>query len=217
MITSKDFILRLLRYKDVLNKLKSLGFVKVFSDNLVDSAGVSSSQVRKDFALLSISGNKRGGYRIDDLITQLNIVLGKDKLQEVIIVGCGKIGQALMNYTGFQKEGIKIIAGFDLAPEKIDQTTGVPIYGMDSLPAFVKEQHVKVGIIAVPLNAAKETADALIDAGVLGILNFAPVRLKAPDETNAIINNMNIEHEIENLFYFVNTAQKARTKKNTGN
>lgn len=217
MITSRDFILRLLRYKDVLNKLKSLGFVKVFSDNLVDAAGVSSSQVRKDLALLNITGNKRGGYRIEDLISQLNIVLGKDKLQEVIIVGCGKIGQALMNYTGFQKEGIKIIAGFDLEPEKIDKNTDIPIYGMDALDDLVKEHAIKVGILAVPLNAAKEITDTMIAAGVLGILNFAPVRLKAPEETNAIINNVNLEHEIENLFYFVNATQKSKTKKSTTN
>ena len=96
-----EIIKRLSQYKSVLQKLKTLGFVKVFSDNLGDAIGVSSSLVRRDFTAFGLTGNKRGGYNIDELITRLNTILGKEDVQRIIIVGCGKIGTALMNYTGF--------------------------------------------------------------------------------------------------------------------
>lgn len=206
MIENKDFVQRLLKYKDVLSKLKSLGFVKVFSDNLVDAVGVSSSQVRKDFALLKISGNKRGGYKIDQLIGDLNEVLGKKKLQEVIIVGCGKIGAALMQYRRFDEEGIKIIAGFDTDTAKHNPEGETPIYPMEKIKEIVKARQVKVGIITVPHASATNVLDELMAAGIKGVLNFAPVSLRSTEK--CIINSINIEHEIENIFYFVKMREK---------
>lgn len=205
---NKEFILRLLRYKDVLNKLKSLGFVKVFADNLVDAAGVSSSQVRKDFSLLKIMGNKRGGYRIDDLSEGLNAVLGKKELNKVIIVGCGKIGMALMKYHYFEKEGIKIVAGFDVVPEKMDKEAEIPILPLENLKSYIKEHNIKVGIITVPESSAAQILESMIAAGIKGVLNFTPIRLKT--ESSCIINNVNIAHEIENLIYFVNASEKTK-------
>lgn len=205
---NREFILRLLRYKDVLNKLKSLGFVKVFADNLVDAAGVSSSQVRKDFSLLRIMGNKRGGYRIDDLIEELNAVLGKKDLNKVIIVGCGKIGMALMKYNYFEKEGIKVIAGFDIDPEKLNKDTEIPILPIENLKTFIKENTIKFGIITVSESSAAQVLDMMINAGIKGVLNFAPIRLKT--ESSCIINNVNIAHEIENIIYFVNATEKTK-------
>lgn len=205
---NREFILRLLRYKDVLNKLKSLGFVKVFADNLVDAAGVSSSQVRKDFSLLRIMGNKRGGYRIDDLIEELNVVLGKKELNKVIIVGCGKIGMALMKYNYFEKEGIKIVAGFDVDPEKLTKEGEIPILPLENLKGYIKDNNIKVGIITVSETAAAQTLEAMINAGIKGVLNFAPIRLKT--ESSCIINNVNIAHEIENIIYFVNATEKTK-------
>ncbi|MDD5408814.1 MAG: winged-helix domain-containing protein, partial [Candidatus Omnitrophica bacterium] len=110
MITNKSCIIRLSRYKNSLHRLRALGFVKVFSDNLADAIGVLPSQVRKDFSLFGISGNKRGGYQVDSLIEKLNTILGKEQTQEVIVAGLGNIGNALMKYKGFEKEGIRISA-----------------------------------------------------------------------------------------------------------
>lgn len=208
MTLNRDFVTRLLRYKDVLTKLKSLGFVKVFSDNLVDAAGVSSSQVRKDFSLVKITGNKRGGYKIDELIENLNNVLGKKEIQKVIIVGCGKIGSALMKYTHFEHEGIKIVAGFDNDPEKVKQQNDIPILSIEKMKAFVKDNNIKIGILAVPETEAAQLFEEMIAAGIKGVLNFTPIRLKT--ESPCIINSVNIAHEIENLVYFVNATEKTR-------
>ncbi|MGD0785755.1 MAG: redox-sensing transcriptional repressor Rex [Sedimentisphaerales bacterium] len=203
-MSSRSRILRLSRYKNASLRLKSLNFVKVFSDNLADATGVTASQVRKDFSIFGISGNRRGGYQIDELLTQLNKVLGKDKLQKFIVVGVGNMGRALINYPGFVKSEIKIVAGFDLDPSKYNRKADAPVFPMDELAGYVKTNEVELGIIAVPDFAAQEVFDKLIQAGVKGVLNFAPIRLRS-ENTDVVVHNLNLETEIENLIYFVNT------------
>ncbi len=203
-MSSRSRILRLSRYKNASLRLKSLNFVKVFSDNLADATGVTASQVRKDFSIFGISGNRRGGYQIDELLTQLNKVLGKDKLQKFIVVGVGNMGRALINYPGFVKSEIKIVAGFDLDPSKYNRKADAPVFPMDELAGYAKTNEVELGIIAVPDFAAQEVFDKLIQAGIKGVLNFAPIRLRS-ENTNVVVHNLNLETEIENLIYFVNT------------
>ncbi len=211
MITNKNCIIRLSRYKNALYRLQALGFVKVFSDNLADAIGVTSSQVRKDFSLFGVGGNKRGGYQIDVLLERLNTILGKDKVQKVIVAGAGHIGTALMRYKGFEKEGIKIIAGFDIDPARFNKDAPVPVLAMDELKDFVKKNEIRIGIIAVPDIAAQQVADIMFSAGVKGALNFAPIRLKSPEE--CVVNNINVELELENVIYFVNAAAKTKARK----
>ncbi|MDD5440372.1 MAG: winged-helix domain-containing protein, partial [Candidatus Omnitrophica bacterium] len=110
---NKNVIIRLSRYKNALVRLKYMGFVKVFSDNLADSIGVTPSVVRKDFSMFDLCGNKRGGYNIEELLRKLNSILGKNEIQKVILAGAGKLGTALLKYKGFEKEGIRISACFD--------------------------------------------------------------------------------------------------------
>src|SRR5512136_90353 len=91
-MANRSCIIRLSRYKNALNRLKALNFVRVFSDNLADAAGVTAAQVRKDFSLFGITGNRRGGYRVDELIEQINKVLGKDRIHNFVLVGIGNLG-----------------------------------------------------------------------------------------------------------------------------
>lgn len=126
---NKDFILRLTKYKRLIHKLKALGFEKVFSNNLGDAIGVTPALVRKDFSILHLSGNKRGGYNIDMLVEEFDRILGGTSQQNVIIVGCGRIGTALMEYNGFSSDDLNIIAGFDQYPEKVDNPQKFPYTG----------------------------------------------------------------------------------------
>ena len=208
MITNKNCIIRLSRYKNALYRLQALGFVKVFSDNLADAVGGTASQVRKDFSIFGISGNKKGGYQIDSLLEKLNSILGKDQLQRVIVIGAGHIGSALMRYRGFEKEGIKIVAGFDIDPSKINRSASVPVLPLEEAKAFIKSNGIRIAILAVPDIAAQTAADLICTSGIKGILNFAPLRLKAAE--GCIINNVNLEIELENLIYFVNVIEKTK-------
>lgn len=206
MTLNRRCIIRISRYKNALKRLKGLGFVKVFSGNLADAAGVTSSQVRKDFSLFGITGNRRGGYNVDELITKIREILGKNELQKVVIVGVGNIGKALLRYKGFESGGIKIVAAFDIDPDKYSRSFEVPILPLEKFREFVQEHDIKIGILAVPEIAAHHVSEIMISAGIKGILNFAPIQLRAADDV--IVSNINLEVELENLIYFVNVRDK---------
>jgi redox-sensing transcriptional repressor len=207
MISNKNCIIRLSRYKNALVRFKTLGFIKIFSEYLADAVGGTSAQVRKDFSLFGISGNKRGGYQIDALIAKLNDILGKNEIQKVVLVGAGQLGSALIRYNSFEKEGIKIVAAFDIDPAKINAKSPTPILGIDEMARYVPKNGIRIAILTVPDVAAQQTLDMLIKAGIKGVLNFAPIELKGAHD--CIINNVNLAVELENLIYFVNVTAKA--------
>lgn len=201
---NRSSIMRLSRYKNALLKLKSLNFVRVFSDNLADAAGVTSAQVRKDFSMFGITGNRRGGYQVDELIEHLNRILGKDKVRDFIVVGIGHIGTALLNYRAFKKSGIRIVTGFDIDTAKQNPQADVPVLPLEKLTEFVKNNNIEYAIITVPDFAAQQVFELMLAAGIKGFLNFAPIRLRCPE--GRVVNNINIETELENIIYFVNVA-----------
>lgn len=203
-MANRSCIIRLSRYKNALNRLRTLNFVRVFSDNLADAAGVTAAQVRKDFSLFGITGNRRGGYKVDELAEQLNKILGKDQLHEFIMIGVGNIGRALLHYPGFERSGINIVAGFDIDPAKFNRDSKPPVLPLDQLAGVIKARDIKLAILAVPDYAAQQVLELALSAGIRGVLNFAPICLKAP--TGCVINNINLETELENLIYFVNAA-----------
>ncbi|MGE5399197.1 MAG: redox-sensing transcriptional repressor Rex [Ignavibacteriales bacterium] len=204
MIGNKHSIIRLLKYKSSLLRFRILGFKRVFSENLADAADVTAAQVRKDFSLFGISGYRRGGYQIDELLTRLNSILGKDEIQKVIIVGAGNIGSALLKYRGFDKEGIQITAGFDIDPEKMSREGSIPVYPFDEMKDFVTCNNIKIGILAVTEIFAQEVLDTMISAGIKGVLNFAPVKLKGT--ADVFISNVDLLGELEKVIYFVKSA-----------
>ena len=202
---NNDMLIRVTRYYRALNRLRSIGLEKVFAHNLADAAGVSAAVVRKDFSQLEIHGQKRGGYEITDLIDKLGTILGKGDEQHVIVVGCGRIGKALMHYAGFEPDGIKIVAGFDNDPIVYsDASQPIPVYPMSRLDEVISALKVNVAIITVPENSATDTYAQLLASGITGIMNFSPVTLK-PQRTKdgiiPVVHNINIGLELEQIFY----------------
>ena len=210
MITNKNCIIRLSRYRNVLYRLKSMGLIRVVSNNLADATGVTALQVRKDFSLSGITGNKKGGYQIDDLIEKLNHILGKNEVEHVILAGVGKIGRALVQYSGFEEEGIKIVAAFDIDPQKYNDKIDIPVLPLEKIKDYVKKNNIKIGIIAVPDTSAQQVFNLMAGSGIKGVLNFAPIRLRSTPDI--IINNVNLVMELENLIYFVNVKEKTGGK-----
>ena len=202
---NNDQLLRITRYYRSLNRLKTIGLEKVFAHNLADAAGVSAAIVRKDFSQLAIYGQKRGGYEIHDLLASLGEILGKGDPQNCIIIGCGRIGKALMHYNGFEPDGIRIVAGFDSDPMVYsDASHPVPIYPINRIDEVVGALDVTAAIITVPEQAANDSFERLIKAGIMGILNFSPITLKAQlqkDGTMPVVHNINIALELEQIFY----------------
>jgi len=170
---------RLSLYLRQLESLAVGGQDKVSSRQLAESLGLTDAQVRKDLAYFGQFGRRGVGYRVAPLITQLRRILGTDKAQNVIVVGAGDLGRALLRYKGFSRKGFEFVAAFDVSESKVGrQFGGIPVYHIDQLPEVVRRHDVKLAVLTVPAEAAQETAERLCEAGIQGILNFAPAPIQ---------------------------------------
>jgi redox-sensing transcriptional repressor len=195
-------IYRLSVYLRCLQRLKTNSIRTVSSDALAAAAGVKPTQLRKDLTYFGQFGTRGLGYDVEQLARMITDLLGTNSLQPVILVGAGNLGTALLSYRGFEQEGFEIVAAFDLDVErKRDRNTRQPVHSMDKLTEFVRQHRVRMAILTVPATAAQEVANLLVEAGVTGILNFAPIVLQVPEEV--MVNNVNLAIELENLSYFI--------------
>lgn len=178
---------RLSLYLRELESVEERGEQTLSSKQLGAALGLTDAQVRKDLANFGQFGHPGIGYRVSDLIAQLRKILGTDKLWNACIVGAGNIGRALMPYANFQRKGFEIVAVFDDDPSVHGTViAGHKVRPMSDLSQLVKERNILIGIVAVPATGAQVVADALIDAGVRGILNFAPVRLDVHEKVSVL-------------------------------
>ena len=202
---NNEMLIRITRYYRALNKLRTIGLEKVFAHNLADAAGVSAAIVRKDFSQLNIYGQKRGGYDIVELSDVIGKILGKGEAENVIVVGCGRIGMALMHYSGFENDGINILAGFDNNPGVVSSNSSlIPILPISKLDEFASKNKISAAIITVPEAAAQDTYAHILQCNIKGVLNFSPVTLKpmpTADGKLPVVHNINIGLELEQLFY----------------
>ena len=176
---------RLSLYLRELEAQDERGQQTISSKQLGAALGLTDAQVRKDLAFFGQFGHPGIGYRIAELIGQLRKILGTDRHWNAAIVGAGNIGRALMPYTRFRRKGFDIVAVFDRDSSVIGkEISGHKVRPMSDLPSLVRERNILIGIVAVPAEAAQEVANALIAAGVKGILNFAPVRLELNDQVS---------------------------------
>jgi redox-sensing transcriptional repressor len=195
-------IYRLSIYLRCLARLKEKGIQTVSSEALAKVAGVKSTQLRKDLTYFGQFGTRGLGYDVEELSKMISDELGTSSLQPVVLVGVGNLGLALLSYRGFQKEGFEIIAAFDLEPKRRrDKEISQPILGMDELRTFVQKHSVKMALLTVPVAVAQEVTNTLVQCGIAGILNFAPIMLDVPEEV--MVNNVNLAMELENLSYFI--------------
>ncbi|MCM8770131.1 MAG: redox-sensing transcriptional repressor Rex [Candidatus Omnitrophica bacterium] len=204
MIGYRNSILRLSHYRRCLRQFQELGYTRVFSENLGQAAGVSAVQVRKDFSSFGLVGRRKGGYIISELLDKINQILKKDKIEKVILVGAGNLGSALLKYRGFEKESIKIVAAFDADPAKTGKRGDIPVYPMEKIFSFVRENGIRVAILTVPESVAQDVGERLVSAGIRGILNFSPVTLRLPERI--IISHINLAVELEHLVYYVHAG-----------
>jgi redox-sensing transcriptional repressor len=205
MISSRQTILRLFQYRKFLARVKASGLVSVYSATLAEASGATAEQVRKDFSRFGLSGNKKAGYKVDDLLGQLDELLGKGKPQKVIIVGAGNLGRALMRYEGFPKEGIEIAALFDNDPLKYNSELQPQIFPVERIYEFAVANKIELGVVAVPYHSAQQVLDLMVLSGIKGVLNFAPIYLKAPKDI--YVHNMNVNLELETVAYFVKNRE----------
>lgn len=198
----KKAIYRLSIYHRCLRRLEELGEETVSSSALAKAAGVKPSQLRKDLAYFGQFGTRGLGYPVSALAEMIRDVLGRERLQPVVLVGAGNLGSALLRYQGFQKEGFEVVAAFDADPAAAAaRGVKVPVFSETELEARVSEEGIKLAILCVPASIAQSLANRLVDAGVSGILNFSPVVLEVPEPV--VVNNVDLAIELEHLSFFV--------------
>lgn len=174
----------------------------VSSEQLAERGHTSAAQVRKDLSHFGSFGKRGMGYRVDALLQRLREILGVDRVWRVALVGAGRIGSALFAYPDFKARGFDVLAVFDADPAKIGQSWGgVRVQPADELGATIRSLGIELVILAVPAPAVQDIADCAVAAGVKGLLNFAPTRVRVPDRVT--VEDVNLVMELEALSFAI--------------
>ena len=187
---SQSVLKRLPGYLAYLKNMPENSPTHISATALANALGMGEVQVRKDLAMVSDGGRPKIGYLREHLIDDIEQFLGYDNTTDAVLIGAGKLGQALMAYKGFDEYGLNILAAFDAAPSREKTDEGKPIYHIDKLACFCRTHKVLMGIITVPAEAAQSVADQLIAGGIKAIWNFAPTHLDVPG--NILVQNENM-------------------------
>jgi redox-sensing transcriptional repressor len=174
---------RLPIYLRALQYMAGTGSTTTSSQELGDKVGISAAQIRKDLSQFGEFGKQGTGYHIPFLIERLQQILKVEVVWDVVLVGMGELGHAILRYQGFSHRGFKIVACFDSDPAKVGTQVGAFTIGdVKNIASPVKEARIKMAMLCVPAAAAQPVTDKLVEAGIKGILNYAPVSLTVPAE-----------------------------------
>ena len=174
----------------------------VSSRDLGDALGLSDAQIRKDLAYFGHFGQPGVGYRVRELIQRVRRILGTDKKSNVLLVGVGNLGRALLSYRGFTKQGFELVAAFDKDRAIVGKTINpgsIRVRPMSEMPKLIRAESVRLGILAVPAPAAQNVADRMVKAGVRCILNFAPTTLQLRPEI--AVSSVDLAVHLEQLSF----------------
>lgn len=198
---------RLSVYLRCLTFLEAQGQKTVSSHELAERFHLNSAQIRKDLACFGEFGTRGVGYDVGRLKSTLIETLGIDRTRNIIIIGAGNLGMALADYSGFNSNGFHIIAMLDRDPDKVGRTSreGIPVLPYARLGEVTRKNHADIGIIAVPADAAQSVHDALADAGITGILNFAPVQVKL--RPGVKVKSVDLRINLESLSFHLKKAE----------
>lgn len=197
---SQAVISRLPRYFRYLGELKDEGIERVSSQELSDIMRVTASQIRQDLNNFGGFGQQGYGYNVGYLYEEIGKILGLHEEHNLIIVGAGHLGQALVNYTNFERRGFIFRGIFD-ADEQIQGTRirGITVRPMRELERFVKENDIDIAVLAIPKSGAAEVAEQLVSCGIRGLWNFAHVDLHVPDHIQ--VENVHLSDSLMKLSY----------------
>ena len=200
-VIPEKIIERFCRYRQLLLEIRAKGEEYVFSHQLAQAIHASSTQVRRDLMKLPLRGSAQRGYHIDEMLTELTKIIDVPGGQQAALVGVGNLGLAILSYFIKRRPNLFIVAAFDNDPQKVNRViSGCKSYPLEQLEEIISREKVSVGIITVPADVAQEVADRFVQAGVKGIVNFAPVHLKLPE--NVFLETLDITMSIEKTAYF---------------
>ena len=205
---SKSVLKRLPGYLSYLKSLPEGSSPFISATALANALDMGEVQVRKDLAMVSDGGRPKVGYPREQLIDDIEQFLGYDNTTAAVLIGAGKLGQALLGYSGFEAYGLNILAAFDVAPAMEKTEEGKAIYPISQLESFCRTHKVLMGIITVPQDHAQTVCDQLIACGIKAIWNFAPTHLEVPD--HILVQNENMATSLAVLSMHLQAQMKEK-------
>ena len=197
---SEAVMRRMPKYYRYLADMES-GIERVSSKELSQRMGLTASQIRQDFNCFGGFGQQGYGYNVSELRQEIHKILGLHIKHHVIVIGAGNIGQALANYTGFEKDGFLVKGLFDINPRLIGMSIrGVPIHDIDELDDYISKNQVDIAAICTPKEKAQKVAEQLIQSGVKGIWNFAAVDIVVPNN-DVIVENVHLSDSLYTITF----------------
>lgn len=203
---SSAVIRRLPRYYRYLGELIESGVQRISSKELSVKMKVTASQIRQDLNNFGGFGQQGYGYNVKYLYDEIGKILGIDRTHNMIIIGAGNLGQAIVNYEDFEKRGFLIKGVFDNNPAlKGGAVRGIPIRMMDELQSFIRNNEIEIAALTIPKKAAREVGRLVTQAGVKAVWNFAHTDLNLPEEV--IVENVHLSESLMRLSYTIASAQ----------
>jgi redox-sensing transcriptional repressor len=204
---------RLSYYLRYLERIADNGVEIISSKDLSKGLGLSDAQVRRDLFTLGGFGKRGVGYNIEKLIGFLNSFLGLSKEQKAILIGCGNLGKALLQYKGFKRRKFTITHAFDNEKRIIGKRiAGIEVQDIRNLKKVCVKHNIQYGIISTPAASAQEVVDNMIDCGIKAMLNFAPIKVHVPE--GVVLSSVDLTTELEWLSFHVhkNRGKKKNTR-----
>ncbi|MBQ6631316.1 MAG: redox-sensing transcriptional repressor Rex [Romboutsia sp.] len=199
---SMAVIRRLPKYHRYLSDLLDKDVQRISSKELSDIIGFTASQIRQDLNNFGGFGQQGYGYNVEALHREIGNILGLNKVYNAVLIGAGNLGQAIANYSGFRKAGFAIKALFDANPRMIGlKIRDFEVLDSEDIETFVKENNIDIAILCIPKNGAQDVVDRLVNSGIKGIWNFAPIDLEVPN--GVIVENVNLTESLFTLSYLM--------------
>ncbi|MBN2545237.1 MAG: redox-sensing transcriptional repressor Rex [Spirochaetes bacterium] len=200
-MTSKKTVERLIIYKTLLEKFKNSGNEYIYSHQLAELSDSTASLVRRDLMEVGYSGNQKIGYKIIELIDAIQSFIMPSKTINIILVGVGNLGKAILRYYSELAFKYTIVACFDIDKEKIGEfISHAKCYHIDDMKKIAENTDIHLAIITVPAGEAQEVADKITSAGIKGIINFAPIRIKTAE--SIYVEHIDFSNVVEKVSYF---------------
>ncbi len=207
---SNAVIKRLPRYHRYLGDLMAQGVERISSQELSIRMNVTASQIRQDLNNFGGFGQQGYGYNVAYLYQEIAKILGLDRENSMVIIGCGNFGRALANYQNFENRGFVTKAIFDVNPDKVgNRVRNIPVLYIDELAKFLQNNDIKIAVLTIPREEAVKVTEVLVDNGIKAIWNFAHVDLDVPSDV--VVENVHLSESLMQLSYRI--AEAAKNKK----
>ncbi len=200
---------RLSLYYRIFKRFNAEKIEKASSKQIAEAIGVDSATVRRDFSYFGELGRRGFGYDIEKLMNFFADILNDNTITNVVLIGVGNMGRALLNYRFHERNKLKIVMAFDMDEHDLVGTTstdGIPIFGMSQMREKLPQAKAETAILTVPSAKAQEVTDCLVEAGIKGILSFSPVNLSLPKDV--FVQYVDLTSQLQTLLYFMKQDEK---------